>query len=196
MNYTLSLDVWNRDFFNLHTMSLTKEKKAEVLKVLVQKMKDAKSVIFADFQGLPVKDMKILRRELMKEGASLQVAKKTLIRIAAKEIGHTEIPDEVLEGPVSAVFSLNDEIVAAKLIYNFGKKNKNLKLRGALLDGKVLSVAETKELAMLPSKIELIAKFIYVIKSPLSGFHGVLNNTIAGFVRALNAIREKREQTV
>jgi len=172
-------------------MPLTKEQKTEILESMINDMKNAKSVVFADFQGVSVKDFQKLRSQLREAGVKFKVAKKTLIRLAAKDQGFEEIPAEVLEGPVGAAFSMEDEIIAAKLLNDFGKKNENLKLRGAIFEGRILSIAETKQLALIPSKDELISKFIYLIKSPISGFHGVLNNTLAGFVRALDAIAKK-----
>ncbi|PIR55594.1 50S ribosomal protein L10 [Candidatus Peregrinibacteria bacterium CG10_big_fil_rev_8_21_14_0_10_36_19] len=178
-------------------MPLSKQQKEDIVQEMTELMKNAKSIVFADYQGLSVKDLKDLRGKMREKGVNFQVAKKTLIRLSAKNAGlDLEIPNEVLEGPVGAAFSMEDEISAAKLIHDFGKKNKNLKLRGSILEGKVLSIADTKALAQLPSREELVAKFIYVIKSPISGFHGVLNNTIAGFVRALNAVKEQKEQAV
>ena len=176
-------------------MPLTKEQKTGILDGMIQNMKDAKAVVFADFQGLTVKDMKELRGKMREKGVSYQVAKKTLIKLAAKEAGFPELTEETLQGPVGVAFSMEDEISAAKLIHTTAKTNENLKLRGALFEGRVLSIAETKELAMLPGREELLAKFVYILKSPLQGFHGVLNNTVSGFVRVLDAIREKQEQT-
>lgn len=182
-------------FFNYKIMPLSKDQKEGLVKQMVDQMKDAKAVVFADYQGLSVEDMKDLRKKLREKGVEFKVAKKTLIRIAAKEAGFDELSDEIIEGPVGAAFGMEDEIAAAKIIYGFGKENKNLKLRGSIFEGRVLSVAETVELAQLPGKEELMAKFVYILKSPLSGFHGVLNNTIAGFVRVLNAVKEKQEQS-
>ncbi len=175
-------------------MPLTRVKKAEILKELVDTMKDAKSVVFADFQGLSVKELKALRKQMREKGVSYKVAKKTLISIAAKENGYPEIPDELLAGPIGAAFSMEDEISAAKIIHQFSKKYTNLKLRGALLEGRVLSISETMALATLLSKEELISKLIYLVKYPIQGFHGVLNNTLAGFVRVLDAIKEQKEK--
>ena len=175
-------------------MAVSKEKKDEILKSLVKEMKEAKSVVFADFQGLSVKDLKEIRSSLREKGVKFQVAKKTLLKIAAKEAGYTEVSEDAMIGPVGAALSMEDEIIAAKLLYQFAKKNENLKLRGALLNGQVLGQKEVKDLALIPSHEELIAKFVYLIKSPISGFHGVLYNTMAGFVRTLNAIKEKQEK--
>lgn len=155
-------------------------------------MKSAKSIVFADFQGMPVKEVKKLRSQLREKGVKYQVAKKTLIKLAAKEIGYGEIPNSVLEGPVAVVCGTVDEISGPKIIFEFSKKIKELKLRGSLLDGKVLSVAETKQLATLPGKEELLSKLVYILKSPIQGFHGVLQGTITGFVRALDAIAKKQ----
>ena len=174
-------------------MALTKEQKNDILKDLIEQMKSAKSVVFADYQGLSVKDMKDLRGKLREKGVQFKVAKKTLMKIAAKDSG-LELPDEALEGPVGAAFSMEDEVAAAKTLHNFGKENENLKLRGAIFEGRVLSIKETKELALIPGKEELYGKLVYLLKSPISGFHGVLNNTLAGFVRTLDAVREKQEQ--
>lgn len=176
-------------------MAVTKEKKSEVLKELIDNMKEAKSVVFADFQGLSVKDMKTLRKDMRAKGVNYKVAKKTLISIAAKEAGYPEIPDNILVGPIGAAFSMEDEVSAAKLIHQFAKKNENLKLRGAILEGRILTLVETLALANLPGREELLSKFVYLVKYPIQGFHGVLNNTLAGFVRVLNAVREKNEQT-
>lgn len=175
-------------------MPLTKGQKEELVAQLVAKIKDAKAVVFADYQGLTVDDIDKLRKDLREAGATFQVAKRTLIKLAAKEAGFDDIPDDVLEGPVGAAFSMEDEISAAKIVFKFGKKNENLKIRGGLFEGKVLSTAEAKQLAQLPSREELVSKFIYLVKYPIQGFHGALSNTISGFVRALNAIKEKQEK--
>lgn len=178
-------------------MALTKVQKEDIFKDVTDKMKEAKAIVFADFLGLSVSDMSQMRANMRKEGVQFKVVKKTLIKLAAKEAGYSdEISDEALEGSVGVAFSMEDEIAAAKLIHNFGKTNKNLKLRGALFEGRVLSVAETTALAQLPGKEELLAKLVYLLKSPIQGFHGVLHNTIGGFVRVLNAVKEKQEQAV
>lgn len=177
------------------TMPLTKEQKADILQDVTDKMKDAKAVVFADFKGLSVEDMSVMRNSLREQGVQFKVVKKTLIKLAAKEAGfEDEISDDALEGSVGVAFGMEDEISAAKLLYKFAKTNENLKLRGALFEGRVLSVAETKDLAQLPGKEELLAKLVYLLNSPIQGFHGVLNNTISGFVRVLDAVREKQEQ--
>ena len=173
-------------------MPLTKDQKKVMLEDLVKDMKDAKAVVFSRFAGVSVKNTKVLRKQLRDAGVKYRVCKKTLIRIAAKEMGIDEISAEILNGPVSVAFSMEDEVVAAKLINTFSKKNEGIQLVGAIVDGKLMNGAQAKALASLPGKQELLAKFVYVLKSPIQNFHGVLNNTLGNFVRVLNAISEKK----
>lgn len=172
-------------------MTVTRSQKEQSLAELVEKFKAAKSVVFSQNNGLTVNELQELRKGLLANKAELKVAKKTLMKIAAKEAGYPDIPTGEMQGPVAAVFSYDDIIVGAKSIYDYAKKHKALALLGGLLDGKVLSIAEAKTLATLPSKEELIAKLLYMFKYPITGFHGVLKNTMAGFVRALDAISKK-----
>lgn len=173
-------------------MAVTKAKKAEILKKLDEKFSMAKAVYFSQNKGLPVKKVSDLRKKLHKEGIDLMVAKKTLFKISAKKNNFPELPDEVLEGPVSAAFTYSDVIAPARLLHQFSKDNENLVLLGGLMEGKLLSKAEAKQLALLPSRETLLAKLVGSMKAPISGFHGVLSGVLRKLVYALKAIQEKK----
>ncbi len=173
-------------------MPVTRQKKEELLKELVDKFKEAQSVVFAQNKGLTVNEVQELRSNLREKKAEMKIAKKTLIKIAAKEAGYKdEIPAEYMEGSVGAVFSYDDIVAGAKEVYDYAKKHEALALLGGLLEGRVMTLDEANTLATIPSKEELLAKLVYILKSPISGFHGALNNTLGGFVRALDAIAKK-----
>ena len=125
----------------------------------------------------------------------MQVAKKTLLRLAAEKNNIETIADEILEGPISATFSYEDDFGALQILFKFSKENENLKLLGGIISGKVVDAATIKQYANLPSREELLAKFMGSVQSPLSGFVGVLNNLITGFVRVLKAQSEKQPPT-
>jgi len=175
-------------------MAVSKEKKSEILEGLIEDMKNAKTVVFSKYSGVSVLDMNLMRSKMREEGVKYKIAKKTLIRLAAKEIGIENIDDKSMEGPIAVALGMEDEIIVAKLVYEFAKKHEGLELLGSIFEGRALSVAETTQLACLPGKEELLTKIVYLLKSPIQGFHGVLNNTLAGFVRALNAIKEQKEK--
>ena len=173
-------------------MAVTKAKKAEVLQVLNDKFGRSKAVYFVGYRGLTVKKVTDLRKKLHAASVDYVVAKRTLMKLAAKNNNMAEIPDEVLKGPVAAVFSYEDVVMPAKLVHAFSKEAEQLELLGGIVDGRVLNKADAKAMAMLPSREELLAKLVGSLKSPISGFHGVLSGVLRNFVYTLNAIKDKQ----
>jgi large subunit ribosomal protein L10 len=179
-------------YYLTHPMAVTKAQKDEVLKQLEENFAKAKAVYFAQNKGLQVKKVTDLRKKLYKEGVELVVAKKTLMKLAAKKNNLPELSDEVMDGPIAAAFGFQDMISPAKVLYDFSKENENLQLLGAIVEGKLLNKAEAKQLATLPSRTELLAKLVGSMKSPISGFHGVLAGTLRKFVYGLKAVHDKK----
>lgn len=171
-------------------MAITKEKKKEILQDLVEKFSRSKTVVFSDYRGLDVSSISELRNQLRAGGAECKVAKKTLMRLAAKETDIGELSKDIMEGPVSATFSYEDELAGLQILFKFSKGNENLKLLGGIIDGKVVGKDEIMQLAQLPSKEELYAKLLGSMNAPISGFVGVLSNVLGGFVRVLNAYKD------
>jgi len=172
----------------LNYMAVTRQQKELILADLIEKFKTSKSVMFSKNTGLSVQETQDLRGTLRDNGVSLHVAKKTLIRMAAKEAGYTEIPDEALEGPIAVAFSFEDEIAAASIIYKVSKANDKLTLTGGILDGDVFGPEKAVQLASIPSREELLAKLVGSMKAPISGFHGVLHGVMRQFVGTLQAV--------
>jgi large subunit ribosomal protein L10 len=169
----------------------TKKQKELITKELTDKLKEAKAVVFSDFKGMTMKDLVALRKELRAESISLKVVKKTLMDIALKNAGiKASVKD--MEGQIAIAVSPTDEVAAAKVISNFAKTNKNLKVTGGVLEGAMLSADEVTALSKLPSKQELLAKFVYTINAPVSGFVRALSGNLSGFVRVLKAISETK----
>lgn len=175
-------------------MAITKEKKQEIVKQLAQLFEDAKSVVFSDYRGLSVKDFNDLRSKLRDEDVDYKVAKKTLIKIAADKAGFKDIPEDVLSGQIGLAFSKDDEIIAAKTLYEFSKDNESLQLLGALMEGDIIEQEKTLELAKIPSKDELLAKLVGSIKAPVSGFHSSLHSLLRNFVGVMASYKDKVEQ--
>jgi len=169
----------------------TRDQKNEVVKDLVAKLKDSKSVVFSDFKGLEVKDMMALRNELREEGVDFGVFKKTLINIAVKEAG-IEMDVKKLEGQIAIAISSQDEVAAAKIIAKAAEANENLKIVGGLLGAEELSTEEMNALAKLPSKEELLGKLVRTLNAPKSGFVNVLAGNLRGLVNVLKAVADNK----
>ncbi|MEK9132282.1 MAG: 50S ribosomal protein L10 [Patescibacteria group bacterium] len=173
-------------------MAVTKQKKAEVLAELIKNFEGAKSVVFSQYQGTNVKNMRELRKRLFAQDISFQVARKTLMKLAAKKIGLAEIPDGFMEGPIGLAFSRKDEIAPAKIIHEFNKVAETVKITGALFEGKFIDAEAAKTIAVLPSREVLLARLVGSMKSPIYGFYSVLHGILRNFVYALSEIQKKK----
>lgn len=165
--------------------------KAKVQERLKQAMDSAKSVVFVDYRGVNVADDTKLRRLCREASVDYKIVKNTLTLRAAIELGLKGLED-VLQGPTGMAVSEVDEVAPAKLMHTFAREAPSLKLKGGVLHGEVLSSDKVTYLATLPPRQELLGQVAGAMKGPLFGTVTVLNTTLSGFVRAVDAIREKK----
>lgn len=142
------------------------EIKSNIVQEIKTKIASSKSTTIIHYHGFSVKDLTNLRLQLRSENVSLKIYKNTLVKRALQELSINNL-DDVLLGPNALVFSATDEIVAPRLLANFAKEHKNLLLKSAILEGKVVLYDELQVLATLPSKNSLISMFASAIISPL-----------------------------
>jgi large subunit ribosomal protein L10 len=179
------------DFFNKY-MPKNKEQKKAILENIKDKMAKSKAVVFSSDNGLNVKISENLRKELKKNGAEYLVAKKTLLKLAAKDLADNEQIDS-LTGSVGLTLSYEDEVAGARIINKFSKENETLTVQGGMLEGKFILPDMVKRLATLPSKEQLLAKLVGSLQSPLAGLVGVFRGTTRNFVGVLQAIKDKKQ---
>jgi large subunit ribosomal protein L10 len=174
-------------------MPKSKEQKNIILKDLDDKIKKSKSIVFASFDALEVKDNEELRRNLKKENGEYYVSKKTLLSLAFKNSNLADLDMTNFPGKIATIFSYEDEISPAKVVLNF-KKSKEGKIDfvGGFLDGKFINKEEVENLASLPGKEELYAKIVGSMNAPVSGFVNVLAGNIRGLVNVLKAVADSK----
>lgn len=175
-------------------MAKTKLQKKEIIQDLEKSLTDQKAVVFVDFQGLNAQSLFELRDALKDVGCFLKVTKKTLLGLVFDSLKLSDIKKEVndMKGELALVFGLNDEIVPAKVVYEFSKKNESLKILGGILKNKnydFLTVEEVLNLASLPSKQELYAKLLSTLNAPTANFVNVLKGNLRNFVCVLSKIK-------
>jgi len=170
-------------------MSKTREQKQQALKDYGEKLKQAKGLVFANFDGLKVKEIEALRKKCREEGIDYLVAKKTLMRLALKEAGLQDVDPKTFEKGVASIFGYEDEVAPAKIVGEFSKAHEALKPVGGILEQKFIDALKVQELSKLPSKKELLAKVVGSIQAPVSGFVNVLAGNLRGLVNVLNAIK-------
>ncbi|HEV3155067.1 MAG TPA: 50S ribosomal protein L10 [Candidatus Baltobacteraceae bacterium] len=167
-------------------------KKEAAIGELKDRLANAGNLFFTNYAGLTVEEITRLRDELRKDGSTYAVAKNTLFSIAAGEDLAKQL-EQYLHGPTAIVFAGNDPVAPAKAIKKFSDDVKQIEVKAAYIEGRVVGSDQVKALAALPSREELIAKMVGSIASPLRGLVTVLSGNQSGLVRVLNSIREKKE---
>ena len=156
------------------------QKKEEVSK-LAAEMKEAKIILLTDYRGINVTDVTNLRTDLRNVNAKYTVIKNNITRRALAECG-IEGLDDKLVGPTAVIMSNEDYLEPAKAIYNFSKNNDYYKIKGGVIEGKVMTAEEIITLAKLPSRETL-----------LSMLAGALLGNISKVAVALDQVRIKKE---
>ena len=157
------------------------KQKEEEVKKLAEKLKDAKVILLTDYRGISVSDVTKLRNDLRNTNSEYKVIKNNIIKRALNENGENGL-DELLEGPTAMVIGKEDYLEPAKAIYNYSKNNDFYKIKGGIIEGKVMTAEEIITLAKLPSRQELIAKLA-----------GALLGNITKLAVALDAVRAQKE---
>lgn len=160
--------------------TILKQKEEEV-KNLAKKLKDAKLVLLTDYRGITVEDVTTLRNTLRETNSEYKVIKNNIVKRALDANGENEL-DSVLEGPTAVVIAEDDYLAPLKAIYNFSKDNDYYKIKGGIVEGKVLSVDELITLAKLPSRQELLGMLA-----------GALLSNIAKLAVAVDQVKLQKE---
>ena len=156
-------------------MSSNLEAKKLVVSEIVEKLKNAESMVIVSFSGLTVEQVTELRKQCRENNVHYCVLKNRLVARALNEL-NIEGLDALLEGPNAFVFGEKDVTAAPKMISSFIEKNKltSLEIKGGLMGTEVIDVKAIKELAATPSREELLATMVGCLVSPVSALVSVL----------------------
>jgi large subunit ribosomal protein L10 len=147
-----------------NSMAMTRNEKSDEVEVLKARFADEELVVVTQYAGLTVKQLTELRAALRAEGASFKVSKNTLTKLAIAGTKFEGI-GAVLKGPTGIATS-KDPIVAARVVYDFAKKNKGMVILGGANSDGVLSLETLEFLATLPNLDGLRGKIIGILQAP------------------------------
>lgn len=159
--------------------SILKQKEEEVSK-LAEKFKASNLILLTDYRGITVDSVTALRNTLRDTNSEYKVIKNNIVRRALETNGETAL-NEVLEGPTAVITTEGEYLDPLKAIYNFSKDNDYYKIKGGIVEGKVLSVEELITLAKLPSRQELLGMLA-----------GGLLGTISKLAVGLNEVHKQK----
>jgi large subunit ribosomal protein L10 len=166
------------------------EKKAVVAEVSAQ-VAAAQAIVVAEYRGLEVGDITVLRANARKNGVYLRVLKNTLVRRAV-----AGTPFEGLQGAMSGplIYGISkDPVAAAKTLHEFAKGNDKLVIKAGAMANYVMDAAGVKALATMPSREELLSKLLGTMQAPITQFVRTLNEVPTKFVRGLAAVRDAKQ---
>ena len=169
---------------------MLKSDKERIVSELASDLKDAETLIVADYRGLTNKQLEALRDDLLQHGARFRIVKNTLTRRAAAEAGADALL-VMLEGPTAIAFieSGGDPAAVAKALATKAKETNVLTLRGGILEGKTLSGEEVDRLATLPpldvlrgqlvgAIVAPLTQLVALVNAPLRNLHGLIDARI------------------
>ena len=155
--------------------------KEAAIKELAEQFKTDKRILLVDYRGINVEQVTKLRSDLRNANSSYKVIKNNIVKRALNLNGENGL-DSLLEGPTAVVTSKEDYLEASKIIYKFSKDNDFYKIKGGIIDGKVMTAEEIITLAKLPSRQELLAKLA-----------GALLGNITKLAVALDQVKVQKE---
>ena len=171
----------------------TREQKIEQVELLTEKLKKAKVAVLTDYRGLKVSQIQELRNKLRGGQVEYRVVKNTLARRAADAAGYPALKDEI-KGPVAIAFGYDDLSVASRLINEFVRATRlKLDVVGGLVEGRVFSSDQIKQLADLPSRDVLIAQLMGTLQSPVAQLVGIMQTPLQQLLGVLEAYKNKLE---
>jgi large subunit ribosomal protein L10 len=176
----------------MSNQAAVREQKKQVVGEIKSRIENGSLMLITEYRGMSMAQMTELRRLIQGDGGCMTVFKNTLSRFALKELS-IEFPETMLEGPTALINTTGDVAKISKAVTKFAKDVEVFKIRGGILENKVIQESTIQELATLPSREELIAKVIGGIKSPLTSLVAVLSTPARGLVYALDAVKKQKE---
>ncbi|WP_042225463.1 50S ribosomal protein L10 [Oceanobacillus manasiensis] len=158
------------------------EQKKQVVDEITEKFRASQTSVVVDYRGLDVAQVTELRKQLREAGIDFKVYKNSMARRAVEAAELTELSD-VLVGPTALAFSNDDVVAPARILNDFAKKNEALEIKGGVIEGKVATLDQIKELADLPNYEGMVSMLLSVLQAP-----------VRNFAYATKAIAEQKEE--
>ena len=171
---------------------MNREEKANEVERLKADLAKAHSLFVVNFEKIPVVADWELRRQVKAAGGRYRVVKNTLAELAARG-SPVEPMLHSLAGPTALALTEANPVALAKVLSAYAKENPNFTFRTGWVEGRVISLAEFAELALLPGKEELLAKVLYLLGSPARGIAVAMQSVMRGLAAVLDqAVKENK----
>jgi large subunit ribosomal protein L10 len=151
---------------------MNKDKKKTYIEEMKNFFSKTSSIFITHYQGLTVKQIDELRAEMRKHGILFKITKNRITKLALEGSKYKKL-EKLFTGPTAVAFS-EDAITSAKILTNFAKKNKNLKIIGGIMEEEPLSLEEVEKIATLPTLDEARSKIVGILTAPAQKIVSIL----------------------
>ena len=166
-------------------------------KLMVEEIKKGFSasgdLVITNCRGVASQKIERLRKDLKMSSSTYMVVKNSLVKRVLEELELSGL-SEFIKDEVGIGF-MGDVVEASKTLTAFSKNNNSFGICGGCIYGKITAAEKIKQLALLPPRNVLLAMALNGMKSPITGFIGVLKGLLRNLVYAISAIRDKRKNT-
>lgn len=169
---------------------LTKER---MVKELLADIKEKPNFFITNYMGSSVADLESVRKALRPYSSTYFVVKNSILNVVLEQL-KLEGAKPLVGGGVGVSLSGDDYLATIKALVNFAKTHDKFKIKGAYIDGELISEDRIKQMALLPSREALLAQVVGGIKAPITGFVMVLGGIIRKFVYVVDAVKTNKEK--
>jgi large subunit ribosomal protein L10 len=151
--------------------------KQQIIEDTTRRLEGVRGVFLADFSGMTVESLSLLRKQCREQKIEFRVVKNTLLKRALNANGISAL-DDYLEGPTGVVFSADSEMAPAKVLVDFAKAHERPRMKAAFVDGQLFDDKTVARLAALPSREVLLSQLLSTIVAPMTQFLGAVEATL------------------
>jgi large subunit ribosomal protein L10 len=172
---------------------MKRSEKDVVVAELQERLGDASAFYLTDFTGLSVKQITEFRSRLRKQGVEYVVVKNTLAKRALEELELTDVA-QFFAGPTGLVIGRQDAVAAAKVLSDFAREfGDRPAIKVGVVDRRAFGPEQVKRLAEMPPREVLLAQIAGGLQAPMARLAGGMSQLLAGFARAVDALRQQKE---
>jgi len=171
---------------------MNKNEKAEIIAQAKELIENSTALYLTDYTKINVADISELRNQFRKEGVTYKVFKNTLFKRALIESGKYEKLADHLEGMTGFAFASTNPVAPAKIIKKYNDASQKLPLKACYIETQYFDSSKLAELAVLPTKDEVIAGILGSLNSPASGIVGSITAVIRNLVSVVDEVAKKK----
>lgn len=172
-------------------MPMRRDKKEAVVEELTERLQSSSVILLSDFTGMDVETATEIRRRFREASVTYRVVKNTLARMALENAGFNDLIGHV-KGPNGLVLSESDPVSAAQILVEFEKKKDTPKITTGWVDDNVVTAAEIRRIAALPSRDQLLAQIAAGFQAPVAGLARLLHELTRKMVATLDAVAKQK----